>query len=243
LAWATWTLWLLGYPDQALQRSQEALALAQELDHPFTLGFALNIAGSLFHQFRREGQTAKERNEAMMQLSQQEGFPFFQVIGTIFQGWTQAMAGQIRQGLATCQAMGTGMQRSHLLALLAEAYASAGQAEQGLNVLAEALSFVQSSNERYYEAEIYRLRGKFLLMQGGDEAKAEASFHQAIEVARRQQARSWELRATVSLCRLWGRQGKRAAAHQRLSEIYDWFSEGFDTPDLQEARALLDELA
>jgi DNA-binding SARP family transcriptional activator/predicted ATPase len=265
LAWAAWTLWFLGYPDQALERSQEALALARELDHPFTLGFALNIAGSFFHQLRREGQMAKERNEAMMQLSTEEGFPLFQVLGTTFQGWTQAMAGQVeaarpglvegacpelveggiaqmRQGLATWQAMGAGMQRPHLLALLAEAYGSAGQAEEGLNVLAEALTFVQSSDERYYEAELYRLKGELLLIQG-DEAEAEASFDKAIEVARRQQAKSWELRATVSLCRLWQKQGRVDEARQMLAEIYTWFTEGFDTPDLQEAKALLEELS
>jgi predicted ATPase len=271
LAWATWNLWFLGYPEQALEHSQEALALAQELDHPFSLGFALNIAGSFFHQLRRESQTAQERNEAMMQLSTQEGFPLFQVLGTILQGWTQATAEQVEavrpaspaspkrehsrrklvegaiaqmhQGLATCQAMGTGMQRPHLLALLAKAYGSAGRAEQGLNVLAEALAFVQSSDERYYEAEIHRLKGKLLLMQGGDETKAKASFHQAIEVARCQSAKSWELRATVNLCRLWQAQGKLEQAWQLLADIYGWFSEGFETPDLQEAQALLDELA
>ncbi|MBE9508568.1 MAG: tetratricopeptide repeat protein, partial [Chloroflexi bacterium] len=186
LAWAAWTLWFLGYPDQALERSREALALAQELNHPFTLGFALNIAGSFFHQLRREDQTAQERNEAMMQLSTEEGFPLFQVLGTAFQGWTLAVAGQVeaacpelveggiaqmRQSLATWQAMGTGMQRSHLLALLAEAYGSAGRTEEGLSTLAEALAFVQSSDERYYEAEIHRLKGGLLLMRS-DQAEA-----------------------------------------------------------------------
>jgi predicted ATPase/DNA-binding SARP family transcriptional activator len=249
LAWGSWTLWLLGYPDQALERSREALALASELDHPFTLGFALNIAGSLFHQLRRENQTARERNEAMLQVAAQEGFPFFQVLGGILQGWTQAIAGQVeegtaqmRQGLATLQAIGTGMQRSHLLALLIEAYAVAGQAQQGLSAAAEALAFVEHSGERYYEAELYRLRGE-LLHQQEHEAEAEASFDHAIEVARRQQAKSWELRATVSLCRLWQRRGKGEEAHQRLTEIYGWFTEGFDTPDLQKARALLQELS
>lgn len=249
MAWAAWTLWFLGYPDQALERSQEALALAQELDHPFTLGFALNIAGSFFHQLRREAQTAQERNEAMMQLSTEEGFPLFQVLGATFQGWTLAMAGQVeagiaqmRQGLATWQAMGTGMQRPHLLALLAEACGSAGRAEEGLSALGEALAFVQSSDERYYEAEIHRLKGKLLLMQG-DEAEAEANFHKAIEVARRQSARSWELRATVSLCRLWQKQGRTDEARQMLAEIYGWFTEGFDTPDLKEAKTLLEGLS
>jgi len=263
LAWASWTLWLLGYPDQALERSREALALAHELDHPFTLGFALSMAGAFFHQFRREDQTARERNEAMLQLSTEKGFPLFVAGGTVLQGWTLAITGQaeaarpelveggiaqMRQGLDTLQAMGTEILRSHWLALLAEAQASAGQAEEGLSVLAEALAQVEKTGERYYEAEIHRLKGELLLMQG-HEAEAEASFHQAescfqhaIEVARRQQAKSWELRATVSLCRLWQKQGKVDEARQMLAEIYGWFTEGFDTPDLQEARTLLDEL-
>ena len=156
----------------------------------------------------------------------------------------------MRQGLATWQAMGTGMQRSHLLALLAETYGSAGQIEEGLNVLAEALAFVQSSSERYYEAELHRLKGELLLMQGGDEAEAEADLHQAeswfqhaIDVARRQQAKSWELRATVNLARLWQEQGRIDEARRMLAEVFGWFTEGFDTPDLQEAKALLEELS
>jgi predicted ATPase len=135
------------------------------------------------------------------------------------------------------------LQHPHFLALLAEAYGKAGQAEEGLSVLAEALALAHSSGERYYEAEMHRLRGELLLMQGEAEAEAEACFSRAIEVARRQQAKSWELRATVSLCRLWQEQGRIDEARQMLAEIYGWFTEGFDRPDLQEARALLEELS
>jgi DNA-binding SARP family transcriptional activator/predicted ATPase len=255
LKWASWTLWLLGHPDQALERSREALALAKELDHSYTLGFALFVA-AFFHQLRREDEAVRERNEAMLQLSTEKGFPLFVAGGTVLQGWTLAISGQaeagitdMRQGLAALQAMGTEIQRSHCLALLAEAQASAGQAEAGLSTLAEAVAFVEKTGERYYEAEIYRLQGELLLMQG-DEAETEASFHQAeswlqhaVEVARRQQAKSWELRATVSLCRLWQQQGKVDEARQMLAQIYDWFTEGFDTPDLREAKALLEELS
>ncbi|MFB0538056.1 MAG: BTAD domain-containing putative transcriptional regulator, partial [Anaerolineae bacterium] len=209
LSWSAWALWLLGYPDQALKRSQEALALAQELDHPFTLGFAQCIAGVLFHQFRREGQAAQEQNVALMQLSIEKGFVLFQAEGTIYLGLAQTEEGQVeegiaqmRQGFAAVQATGAELQRSRMLAWLAEAYGKAGQAEEGLSVLTEALALVEKISERYYEAELRRLKGELLLMQG-DDAEAEASFHKAIEVARRQQAKSWELRATVSLCRLW----------------------------------------
>ncbi len=255
LAWAAQALWILGYPDQALERSQEALALAHELDHPYTLGFALCMAGAVFHQMRREEQMVREWNEAMLQLSTEEGFPLFVAGGTILQGWTLAVAERaeagitdVLHGLDTLKAMGTEMQRSHWLALLAEAQASTGQAEEGLGALAEALVLVEKTGQRYYEPEIHRLMGELLLMQS-TEAASETSFHQAegcfqhaIEVARRQQARSWELRATTSLTRLWQKQGREEEARELLAEAYGWFTEGFDTPDLGEAKALFDEL-
>jgi predicted ATPase len=148
----------------------------------------------------------------------------------------------LRHGLAAWETTGTRYRRPTFLAWLAEAYGKAGQAEEGLSVLAEALAQVKKTDERYYEAELRRLKGELLLMQG-DKTEAEASFHKAIEVARRQQAKSWELRATVSLCRLWQKQGRVDEARQTLAEIYGWFTEGFDTPDLKEARALLEELS
>jgi predicted ATPase len=255
LAWASWTLWLLGYPDQALERSRKAMALARQLDHPYTLDFALSVAGAFFHQMRRETDAARELNEATLQLSTEEGFPLSMAAGTLLRGWALALAGQadegitaIRQGLDTMQAMGTKTRRSHSLALLAEAHASAGQVVQGLSALDEALSQVEESGERYFESEIHRLRGELLLIQGDETAtdtslgRAEGCFQRAIEVARRQQARSWELRATMSLARLWGAQGKGEAARKVLTEVYGWFTEGFDTPDLMEAKALLEEL-
>jgi adenylate cyclase len=255
LAWASLALWLLGYPDQALQRGRESLALAHELDHPFTLSFALSTAGVILHQLRREEQAAQECNEAMLQLSMEGGFPFFVVGGTILQGWTVALAGQaevgiagMRKGLDSLQAMGTRMQRSHWLALLAEALASAGQVEEALDMLARALAHVEETGERYYEAEIYRLQGALLVVQDNRadaEARihlAERSFQRAIQVARRQKARSWELRAVMSLARLWRQQGRVKDAQEILAEIYGWFTEGFDTADLREAEALLKSL-
>ena len=166
---------------------------------------------------------------------------------------------QIRQGLATYQAIGAGIFQSYYLALLAEAYGKAGQAEEGLTALAEALAVVDKSGERFYEAELYRLKGELTLQKlsvvssqlsvpnpqplaPSPQAEAEACFLKAIEIARQQQAKSLELRAVMSLARLWQQQGKKAEAHQMLSEIYDWFTEGFDTKDLQEAKALLEVL-
>jgi predicted ATPase len=148
------------------------------------------------------------------------------------------------QGLAAEQAMGSRIARSDFLALLGEAHGQSGQAETGLRLLAEALAHVDHTGERNCEAEVYRIKGEILLQQAVPDApQAEECFQQALAVARRQQARSWELRAAMSLSRLWQQQGKRTEARELLAPIYAWFTEGFDTLDLQEARALLDELA
>src|SRR5262249_47474511 len=151
---------------------------------------------------------------------------------------------QIRQGLAAFDATGAVMGRSYYLALLAEAYGKAGQPEEGLAVLAEAINQVQKTGERYWEAELYRLKGELSLKSGArsPESEAEPCFLKAIEIAQRQQVRSLELRATMSLARLWQQQGKTKEAHEMLSEVYSWFTEGFETKDLQEAKALIDSL-
>jgi predicted ATPase len=147
------------------------------------------------------------------------------------------------QGLEATRAIGAEVGQSGFLALLAAAYGAVAQPEKGLEVLAEALSVVNNKGERYYEAEIHRLTGELLLAGCADQqAASEASFHQALIVARAQQAKSWELRAAISLSRLWQQQGKRAEAHALLAPVYGWFTEGFDTADLKDAKALLDEL-
>jgi len=245
--YASWALWLLGYPDQALKRNNEALTLAQELSHPFSLASILACAGVL-HTFRREGQATREQAEAAMALSTEQGFPHWLALGTILQGWALAEQGeegtaQIRQGMAAWRTTGAELARPYFLALVAEACAKGGQAEEGLSALAEALATVHKTGERFYEAELSRLQGELLLVQSTPQtAEAETCFHQALDIARRQQAKSLELRAALSLSRLWQQQGKREDAHQLLAPIYGWFTEGFDTLDLQEARALLQAL-
>ncbi|MGH8059930.1 MAG: hypothetical protein ACREOH_22280, partial [Candidatus Entotheonellia bacterium] len=169
---------------------------------------------------------------------------------TVLRGWTLAESDQgeegitqIHQGLAAYQATGATLYRPYYLALLAEASAQVGQTAEGLEALAEALATLPQSGVRWWEAELYRLKGELLLQHAGAQPEeAEACFHQALAVARRQQAKSLELRAVMSLSRLWQRQGKREEARQLLEEIYGWFTEGFDTPDLQEARAVLETL-
>ncbi len=289
---AALALWNLGYPDQARKRVREALTLAQELSHSYSLALAPLYAGML-HQFRQEGQATQERVEAAMALSSEQGFSFLSARVTILRGWALATQGeteegtvQIRQGMATLRTIGVEFGQSHFLALLAEAYGKGGQTKEGLTVLAEALDFARQTGERFYEAELYRLRGELTLqsqtslkqvsdkpqaspkqvenMSGTDqgqvedkseipspqhltpstqaEAEAEACFHKAIDIAQKQQAKSLELRAVMSLSRLWQQQGKQKEAHELLAAIYGWFTEGFDTKDLQEAKTLLEQL-
>jgi predicted ATPase len=184
-------------------------------------------------------------------LSGEQGAAQWLARGTILRGWALAWQGQGAEGLAQmCQglsafrATGAERTRTYFLALLAEGYRGTGGVKEGLRVLAEALTAAHNSGERYCEAELHRLKGDLLLLQSADQpVEAEACFHQALAIARRQQATSWELRAAMSLSRLWQRQGKWAAAHELLAPIYGWFTEGFDTADLQDAKALLEELS
>jgi predicted ATPase len=256
--YAAVTLWWLGYPEQALQRSHEALTLARELAHPFSLTNALYFAAWV-HHFRRERQLTRERAEASVLLCTEHGFKGYAALGTILRGWALAQRSatpaavqgpgeegiaQIQQGLAAWRATGSESGRSFFLALLAEASAQEGRREQGLTLLAEALEVVNTTGERRWEAELHRLTGEFLLARAAEhDMEAEARFRQALDIAGRQQTKSLELRAAMSLSRLWQRQGKRHEARELLAPVYGWFTEGFDTADLQEARRLLEELA
>jgi predicted ATPase/class 3 adenylate cyclase/DNA-binding winged helix-turn-helix (wHTH) protein len=248
-SWAALALWYLGYPDQALRRSREALSLSQELAHPFSLAYAICFAG-MFCQLRREVQTAQERATAEIALCSEQGFALYLARGTILRGWAMAEQGrgaeglaQMRQGLDAYQATGAEVFRPYYLACLAIAHGKVGQAEEGLSRLAEALAAVHKTGERIYEAELFRLKGELLLAVSPDrDAEAEACFHQALSVARRQQAKALELRAAMSLSRLWQCQSRRTAAQELLGEVYSWFTEGLDTADFQEAKGLLAEL-
>ena len=254
LSFLAWALWMLGYPDHALARSQEAISLARVSSHPYSLAFALNSAAVL-HQFRREVQAVQEQAEASVALCTEQGFAFFLATATVLQGWVRAQQGQAEVGvtqmhriLAGLRAMGAEIERPHFLALLAESYEKMEQIEDGLNALVQAIAAANKTEERLYEAELYRLQGQLILQRQVQDPKskfeeAESCFFKAIAVARQQQAKSLELRATVSLAHLWRGQGKEAEAHQRLSDIYGWFTEGFDTTDLQQARALIEELS
>jgi predicted ATPase/class 3 adenylate cyclase len=249
----------LGYPDRALKRIEEALTLAQELAHPHSLANALYWAAML-QQFRREGPGVQGRAEALLALCTEQGFPHWLAAGNILQGWALAVQGQgeegiaqLRQGRAALRALGQELTQSYILALLAEAYGKTGQMDKGLAALGEAIDFVDRTGERFYEAELYRLKGQLTLQQfqvsgfkfqvPNPQVEAEECFLKAIDVAQRQSAKSLELRAAMSLSRLWQQQGKNAEARQMLAEIYGWFTEGFDTADLKDAKELLEELS
>jgi adenylate cyclase len=281
LCWAAFALWGLGYPERALKKVEEALTLAQEFSHPFSFGYALSCALRI-HQLRREGPKTQARAETLLELAAEQGFALRTAQGAVLRGWTLAMQGHgeegialLRQGLAAFRATGAEFHRPVYLALLAEAYGEIGRYEEGLNTVAEALDAVDKTGERFYEAELYRIKGELTLQklsvagsqlsehsrmgiahhevtvaeagtEGGahptGEAEAEACFLKALAIARQQQAKSLELRAATSLARLWQQQGKQAEARALLAPVYQWFTEGFDTKDLQEAKTLLEEL-
>jgi predicted ATPase len=249
-SYAASALWYRGYPDQAWARSQEAVTLAQQLAHPFSLNFALGEA-AMFHQCRREGQATQERAEATIVLATAQGFLYWKARGAVLRGWALAHQGQVKegieqitQGLMDYRATGAKLALPHYLALLAEVYGTMGQPEAGLTVLTEALALVDKTGVRLWEAELYRLKGALLVQQSSENhLEAETCFQHAMAIAQNQQAKSWELRAATSLARLRQQQGKREEARQVLGDVYGWFTEGSDTADLQEAKALLEELA
>jgi predicted ATPase len=268
-------LWLLGYPDQAVASSQAALALAQQLAHPFSLTVALYWA-AILHHLRREASLTQTHAEAAITLATDQEFPQQVAIAMPLRGWALAASGQgeegiaqIHQGLAADGATRLPRDRPYYLALLAEASAPAGQTIAGLEAVTEALAMMAKSAVRWWEAELYRLQGELLLHAEGRKAHAplrgrsaashrrrsrgeggvrhaaltaEECFQQALAIARRQQAKSLELRAAMSLSRLWQQHGKRAEARELLAPVYGWFTEGLDTADLQEAKALLEAL-
>jgi class 3 adenylate cyclase/predicted ATPase len=243
-------LWLRGYPEQALVRLREALVLAHQISHPYSLAFA-RFWAAWVSQMRRDVPAVHEHAEAAVALATEQGFPLWTATGTSLRGWALALQGQgeegmaqVRQGVATWRATGAALFVPCFCTWLADVAAHLGHPEDGLQALAEASTLIEQHEERYWEAEVCRLRGVLLLRQTMPQPEeAEIWLQRALGVARRQEAKSLELRAAMSLACLWQQQGKRAEARELLAPIYGWFTEGFDTADLREARALLEALS
>jgi predicted ATPase len=250
LTYAAWSLWLLGYPDRSIEMSQRALTLASEIGHPFSQARALSWAAML-HQFRREKQAVRQRAQEAFELSNKLGFPMWLAQSSILRGRVAAEMGeekegiaQMRQGLSAYTATGATVPCTYCFALMAEPYGNLGKMDEGFSALAEAMTAVEERGERWWESEIHRLKGELLLkLPVPDVQQASFCFQQALNVAHRQRARSLELRAATSLARLWQNPDKRQDAYDLLAPVYGWFTEGFDTADLKDAKALLDEMA
>jgi predicted ATPase len=260
--YASLTKWLLGYPDQALEKSDAALLQARQLAHSYSVGFALHTATWL-HQYRQERYAVQAYAEEEIKLSTEDGFALWLEVGSIQRGWVLSEQGQeeqglaqLREGLSAFSATGAELAQPYHRALLAQAYEKNGQPHEGLLLLDQALAAVNTTGECYYKAELYRLKGELTLQQlsvigcrlsasnsqlsaPDPQGNAEAYFQKALAIARQQHAKSLELRSATSLARLWQQQDKVEEARALLEEVYNWFTEGFDTKDLQDAEALL----
>jgi predicted ATPase len=249
LSLSCWALWVLGYPAQALARSEHAVRLAREVGHSFSLASCLHWS-SVLHQQRREPRQVDMRAGEAIALSDEQGFAFFFAWAPVQTGWAAVHQGrgaegiaEIRNGLGSARATGAENALPMGFATLVEACLETGQTQEGLSAVSEAFEIATRHGDRWYEPELHRLRGELLLASKGDDAEAELCFRRSIDIARRQQAKSWELRAMTSLARLLQRRGTQREAGSMLGEVYGWFTEGFDTADLKDAKALLDELS
>jgi predicted ATPase len=240
---------LLGYPERAAEHSRQALSRAEKLGHPFSLGWALCDAAWL-HQFGQDRERTRSTAARALALSTEKGFGGVGACARILFGWTLADPGQceqalttMRQGLEDLRAQGALSDRNSLMNLFAEVCLRAGELEEGLKAMAESQAFADAKGEDFWQPEVHRFKGELLLQHDPAAIQdAETCFRQALAVARRQQARSLELSAAMSLARLWQGQGKTQAAVEVLAPVYGAFTEGFDTPDLKAARALLEQL-
>jgi predicted ATPase len=254
------SLWLLGYPDRALASVQNGLTIAKETGSPYCETFALDFV-TWVHVLRREANAAQASVDALMRNAPEQGFPFLLADAGVLRSWILAARGlgaegmrQVRPAIAAYAATGAVMSRPAHLMLLAQVCRTAGRLKEALTAVADAWTTVEQTGERSYEAELHRLQGELTLdlwrrngrkrqTEFGAIAEAEDCFRNALAVARRQQAKSLELRAAIALATLWAERGTRRQAHDMLSEIYTWFREGFDTPDLLDAQTLLAALA
>jgi predicted ATPase len=247
-AWQAHALWCLGYPQQALSRGLEAVKLVQDLDQPFNQAL-VSAYLALLQQLRTDEAVAREHAELALALASKYQASYYRAWAGILVSYALALElpdeeriGRLRESISEFKASGARLRLPYYLSLLAQVYGKAGRTEEGLACIDEALSEARTQNERWWDAELHRLRGELLLMHGADASDVEAAMLRAISIARSQRARSLELRATMSLARLWIAQNRSDDARRQLSDVYAWFTEGFETPDLQAARLLLAHL-
>ncbi|MGF9764392.1 hypothetical protein AAII07_55775 [Microvirga sp. 0TCS3.31] len=249
LSWLAHLNLVLGDPEKGLADCKQVPSHVRELEHPGTGAVAL-AWGCIFHQILRDPHHAGAQAQAVIALGTEQGFPLYRAMGMVVHGWAQAAVGQVadgiaemEQGLANYRATGAMMWSPYFLGLLAEANRQIDRASEGLGLIEEALTQIRHTGGRWIETELYRLRGELLL--AGDEPneqEAERCFHQAIALAREQEARLWELHAATSLARLWRNQHRKQAAYDLLAPICGWFTGGLETSALRDAKSLLGEI-
>jgi predicted ATPase len=240
----------LGFPEQALRRSDEAILLAEKIGNPFSLAYAQGF-GTVARQLLADTRGVRDLSQALVAIATERGVALFRGVARVLGAWARVVAGDAEEGIAALEqglsdlgATGNQYGATYFLGVAADAYGKAGRPRDALALVRNAQERVRSSGEAVYEAELLRLEGELLLQASSeDAARVEACFAQALETARRQQAKLFELRAATSLARLWRGQRKKARARKLLAEVFEWFGEGFDSPDLKQARAVLDELA
>ena len=248
MSYSAITLWSQGYPDEAIKRSQDAIALARQVAHPFSLALALDFA-ALLNALRREGKSALDYATEAVEISSKHSFPVWQAVGMILSGWAMAERGEaqagltrMHEGLDSWQATGATLGRPFFLALLAEAMQWGGQTEQALGVIKEALGAVEASGEKVHESELHRLHGELLHLLGRELDDIVGAFQQAIDVSRRQGAKTMELRAAFRAAQILKDLGEQGWARNVLQKLFDDIGTIEETADLKEARALLEEL-
>jgi predicted ATPase len=248
LGYGAWNLWCLGSSDSALARAEEAVTLGRRLNHPFSLAFAL-VFETVIHWHRRYSVRQQERAAEVVALSEMQEFPLWLGLGRALYVATRVVAGdvsalqQMLEGLSMASQTGNQGGEPEILALLAETQQAAGQLAEARATVAAALATSAQLAQPFWDSDLHRLDGDLILATGGAPEEAAALYHQALEIARAQEAKSFELRAATSLARLWRDQDKHADARDLLAPVYAWFTEGFDTGDLKDAKTLLDELA